>query len=162
MRAIPFIPPDVVSRFVFITNSAYEEPDEFASLVNVLKVRSRLLFLGKVDSKILKRAYETCAVVAVPSHYEGFGLPVLEAFDMGKPVVASAVDAITDNVTNEQNGLLVPPGDPKKLAEAITRVFRDESLYKRLALGGKTTIKQLQSPENSNAWLDFYNSLLHP
>ena len=137
LRAIPFIPPDVVSRFVFITNSAYEEPDEFASLVNVLKVRSRLLFLGKVDSKILKRAYETCAVVAVPSHYEGFGLPVLEAFDMGKPVVATTIRGAREEVVPEETGLLVPTRAPDQLAAAIERFVVNPAWGERLGQAGR-------------------------
>lgn len=161
LRAIPFVPSDIISNFIFITNSYYTEPVEFSSLVETLGIRSRVTFLGKVDSATLKCAYEICSIVTLPSRYEGFGLPALEAFEASRPVVASDVDAITDTVIDGKNGLLVPPGNLNKLSEAIQLLSRDENLRNKIIAGGHLTIKQLGSEENKQLWISFYENLLH-
>ena len=74
-------------------------------------------------------------VLALPSASEGLGRVVIEAFARGRPVVGSDVGGIPDLVRPERNGLLVPPGDPEQLADALTRVLRDRSLAERLARG---------------------------
>lgn len=62
-------------------------------------------------------------VVVVPSHSEGLGVVVLEALAAKKLVIASEVGGIRELITHRQTGLLVPPGDAKALAQALTWVL---------------------------------------
>ncbi len=63
---------------------------------------------------------------------EGFGQTVLEAHYLGKPVVATAVPGVVDQVVDGLNGLLVQPGDAKALAEAIWQLLREPDLARRM------------------------------
>jgi len=63
------------------------------------------------------------AAVIVPSWYEGFGLPALEALACGTPVVASDLPALREVLGDQAE--LVPPGDPAALAGALARVLDD-------------------------------------
>lgn len=72
-------------------------------------------------------------VFVFPSHYEAFGLAALEAMSCGLPVVASDVGGLPDFVRPGRTGVLVPPRDPPRLAQAIAALFEDSA--RRSALG---------------------------
>jgi glycosyltransferase involved in cell wall biosynthesis len=74
------------------------------------------------------------ATLAVcPSYLEGFGLAAAEAMLCGAPLVCSACDGLQSLVTHDRTGLLVPPGNPAALADALCRLLGDGALRERLA-----------------------------
>lgn len=75
-------------------------------------------------------------VAVLPSLNEGMGKAAVEAMAAGKPVVASAVSGLRDVVRHGQNGLLVPPGDPEALAEAIVALLQDPDRARRMGQAG--------------------------
>jgi glycosyltransferase involved in cell wall biosynthesis len=89
---------------------------------------------GHVDEDRLRALYDGAAVVAVPSRYEGFGLPVLEAMARGVPVVASTAASLPE-VAGEA-AMLVPPLDAGAWAEALSGILTDERLAGRLRAAG--------------------------
>jgi glycosyltransferase involved in cell wall biosynthesis len=76
-----------------------------------------ILFAGFVPEEELATLYSIAQIFAFPSHYEGFGLPVLEAMACGTPVVASRASSLPEVVGDA--GLLVDPDDPEQLAAAL-------------------------------------------
>jgi glycosyltransferase involved in cell wall biosynthesis len=97
-------------------------------------------FLGYVDEATLTALYNASCVVAYPSLYEGFGLPVLEALACGAVVVASNGTAIPE-VAGEA-AVLVDPMDDRALAEALSSVATDEILRAKLR---KAALRQASS-----------------
>ena len=83
----------------------------------------------------------------VPSVREPLGLVAVEAMAAGTPVVASRVGGLPEIVVDEQNGLLVPPRDPKSLAAAVIRMARDRSLRERLSEQGKQFVYSRFDPD---------------
>ena len=81
--------------------------------------------MGFVPHEELERLYERAAVVACPSHREGFGVVCAEAMAYGRPVVAGDVGGLRDLVVHEETGLLVPPGDVEALRDALRRLLAD-------------------------------------
>ena len=79
--------------------------------------------LGFLPHEELERRYERAAVVACPSHREGFGVVCAEAMAHGRPVVAGDVGGLRDLVVHEETGLLVPPGDVGALRDALERLL---------------------------------------
>jgi glycosyltransferase involved in cell wall biosynthesis len=98
----------------------------------------RVRVLGRLDDDDLAVAYSRAAVFAFPSLAEGFGLPVLEAFTFGAPVVHSDDPAVTE-VAGEAGvsvTLAETEGYPERLAEAIRSVLDDDAFADRLRVLG--------------------------
>jgi starch synthase len=86
--------------------------------------------------------YSGATVFACPSVYEPFGIINLEAMACERPVVASAVGGIQEVVVNEKTGFLVPPADPKALAEDINRVLRNPEMARQFGLAGRKRVEE--------------------
>jgi glycosyltransferase involved in cell wall biosynthesis len=99
--------------------------------------------LGFVAHDELQRLYERAAVVACPSHREGFGIVCAEAMAHGRPVVAGDVGGLRDLVVHEQTGFLVPPRDVDALRNALQRLLADRQLRHRLGQAGRARIGEL-------------------
>lgn len=93
-----------------------------------------LVITGTVAAADLPELYRRASVFAYPSHYEGFGLPPLEAMASGAPVVVSSATSLPEVVGDA--GLLVPPDDPERWVEALRRVLEDHALAERLRRDG--------------------------
>ena len=93
--------------------------------------------LGFVSHDKLGPLYDRAAVVAVPSHREGFGVVCAEAMAHGRPVVAGAVGGLLDLVVHEETGLLVPPRDVEALRAALHRLLDDDELRARLGANAR-------------------------
>jgi glycosyltransferase involved in cell wall biosynthesis len=87
--------------------------------------------VGFVPPGELGSYYERAAVVACPSHREGYGVVAREAMAYGRPVVAAAVGGLVDAVEDGVTGMLVPPGDPVVLRAALERFLADPDLRSR-------------------------------
>jgi glycosyltransferase involved in cell wall biosynthesis len=98
--------------------------------------------LGFVPHQELPPLYERAAVVAVPSHREGFGVACAEAMASGRPVVASAVGGLLDLVADGKSGLLVPPRDVPALRGALERLLGDAELRRRMGEAGRERIRE--------------------
>jgi glycosyltransferase involved in cell wall biosynthesis len=92
---------------------------------------------GFVSYDELQLLYARAAVVACPSHREGFGVACLEAMAHGRPVVASAVGGLLDLVVDGETGIVVPPRDPVALRSALERLLADPELRRRLGEAGR-------------------------
>jgi glycosyltransferase involved in cell wall biosynthesis len=93
--------------------------------------------LGFVPPAELAGLYSRAAVVACPSHREGFGVACLEAMAHGRPVVASGVGGLLDLVVNGETGILVEPGNVPALRAALERLLDDPELRRRMGEAGR-------------------------
>jgi glycosyltransferase involved in cell wall biosynthesis len=95
----------------------------------------RLRRLGYVDDQLLPELYAGAVALAMPSAYEGFGLPCLEAMAAGTPVVAAQAGALPETCGNA--ALLVDPRDAAGFADALTTAASDEQVRVRLIEAGR-------------------------
>ena len=99
-------------------------------------------------------------VFVLPSLSEGLGSVLLEAMAAGVPVVGTAVGGIPELVREGESGLLVPPGEPEPLAEAILRLRRDPDLRRRLAEAGRRRAAQETPARMAREYLALYRTVL--
>lgn len=109
--------------------------------VERLGLGHRVRFLGFFPHDRVPAALAHADLLVLPSLYEELGTVLLEAMWSGLPIVASRTGGIPDVVSDETTGLLVPPGDPKALAEAIDRVLGSPDLARRLAEAARRQAK---------------------
>ncbi|HNY90360.1 MAG TPA: glycosyltransferase family 4 protein [bacterium] len=79
-------------------------------------------------------------IFAFPSRAEAFGLVLIEAMAVGRPVVSTRCDGVLDIVEEERNGLLFNPAEPGDLTRQVERLIVDEELRLRLGRGGLETV----------------------
>lgn len=114
-----------------------EHEFDFSALRGVigeLGIESEVHFTGLVLEEDLPYIYSGADLLAMPSYYEGFGLPALEAMACGTPVVASDRGALPE--LSADAGLLIDPYDLNALSGAIRLVLEDENLRLRLSSKG--------------------------
>ena len=119
------------------------ERERLRQLVVLNNLENRIVFRGALTHSELPRLYADNDVVVVPSIQDRSGdrdgLPnvVLEGMASGRAVVASDAGAIASAITDNENGLLVPPGDPVALGQAITRLAQSSELREQLGHNGR-------------------------
>jgi glycosyltransferase involved in cell wall biosynthesis len=110
--------------------------------------------VGFVPPARLSAYYDRAAVVACPSHREGYGVVAREAMAHARPVVASAVGGLVDAVTDGETGVLVPPGDVGALRGALERLLADAELRRRLGSNGQARAREEFSSEAAGEQLE--------
>ncbi len=119
--------------------------DKLVALSEELKVKDHVIFTGfRSDVKEILSAID---LLAIPSLLEGFPMITLEAMAMARPIVATKIDGITEQITDGKDGILVPPRDPKSLAEAIIRVLSDKKSAEAMGLEARKKVEQEFSVE---------------
>jgi alpha-maltose-1-phosphate synthase len=97
-------------------------------------------FHGLLGKEALARLYATASIFALPTRREAFGLSFVEAMAFGLPAIGSRIEAIPEIIADGETGLLVPPGDPTALAEAISALLGDPARARRMGAAGRARV----------------------
>jgi len=95
----------------------------------------RVVFTGFIRE--IDRMMQAIDVFCLPSHREGMPRSIIEAMASGRPVVATDIRGCREEVLNGETGLLVPIGDPKALADALSRLLGNPSMARQMGLKGR-------------------------
>ena len=114
--------------------------------------------LSPLPDDELVRFYGGALGVLVPSRYEGFGFPALEAMACGAPVIAASSGALPDVIG--QAGLLVSPDNSLAWKEAALRLFRDEELRRRLSVLGLERVARYSWDDCAKQTIEVYRRAL--
>ena len=97
-------------------------------------VAFRVRLLGPVADADLPALYAAATVFVLPSQYEGFGLPVLEAMASGTPVILTSASAMPEVAADAGN--YIQPDDPDSLRDAMTRLIEDPTHWQACRAAG--------------------------
>lgn len=123
-----------------------DEEKSLKTLAQDLGVEKAVRFLGpRNDVPSLIRC---CEVFVLASRWEGLGLAALEAMALGKPVIVSAVEGLSEIVLHNESGVLTPPENPRSLSAALDRVIADPRIRHRLGQRARVTIEQQWNSES--------------
>lgn len=132
LRALPLVRQAVPGARAIIVGDGPEHA-ALRALAEELRLGGSALLTGALSDADLEAMYRRADVFCLPSVQEGFGLVFIEALACGLPVVATRSAAIPEVVPHGQAGLLVPPGEPEALAQALVELLR--SPERRAACG---------------------------
>ena len=121
------------------------------------RLGSRVIFPGFVADADLPALYSAARVLAYPSTYEGFGLPILEAYACGTPVVTSTASCLPE--VAGQGALLVSSTDVPALAEALGRAYGDSALRAQLIQAGAARARQFSWQASAQQLVKLYHQL---
>jgi len=131
-------------------------------LVDSLELQDNVKLLGTVMDEEEKNKYLASSQALLhASYYESFGLVILEAFSQKKPVIVSDIKPFSEIVEDGKNGILVPPNDEKKWAQAIISILSKPEDTSKMGESGRQTLKEKYSLEKMNAKImDIYHQTL--
>ena len=120
-----------------------------------------IVFVGYASYADLPRYYQTADVFCSPATgRESFGIVLLEAMTLGKPIVATNIEGYASVLTHGKEGLLVPPRNSGALAEALTSLLKDEKLRQRMGDEGRLTAEEYRWEHVAQRVLDYYTRVL--
>jgi glycosyltransferase involved in cell wall biosynthesis len=113
---------------------------ELEALTRALRVEKSVIFTGYRED--VARVLSVFDIKVLPSVTEGFGIAILEAMAMGKPVIATGVGGVNEILKDGETGFLVPPEDPKALSERIIYLLRNEDEARQLGIRAREESKK--------------------
>ena len=109
--------------------------ERLKELVSSQGLADRIFF--SEGGEALSRYLGLVDIYCIPSVDEGFGLSLVEAMASGRPCIASKVGGLAEIVSDGEDGILVPPCDPKAILSAVELLLREEPLRRRLAAAAR-------------------------
>jgi len=145
---------------------AYVGRDSHEKGIDVLKdaeleINGNVVYCTDRSWEDAMKIIKSSRIVVVPSRMESLPTTVKEAFYLNVPVIGTDVGGIPELITNDETGILVPPENPSKLAQAVNKLLSDKEKAEKLATNGNTFVK------NNMTWdvilpkyIQFYENLL--
>jgi glycosyltransferase involved in cell wall biosynthesis len=135
VRAFARLAPSRPDLTLVLSGAAGPSEADVTAAIRASGVGDQVRRTGRIPWEDLSALYETATVVAVPSRFEGFGAPALEAMAAGVPVVVADATALPWVVGDA--GLKVRPGDVSQLAAELARVLDQPAAHDTLAAAGR-------------------------
>lgn len=139
IRSLPEIAkthPDI--KVIFVGDGPFR--GNLEKLRRQLGIEDKAIFTGyRSDIKGILSAID---IKVIPSLAEGFPMVTLEAMAMEKPIVATCIDGITEQITDGVEGILVPPRDPIALAAAINAIIENKDLARSLGSAARKRVER--------------------
>ena len=149
IEAAKYLPHDLFEIRIVGVGDLTEQLHVIANDVNQSNPDSaEIIFTGKLSPEALANEYKTANVFTLPAivdskgDTEGLGVVLIEAMELGLPVVASNVGGIPDVVVDGVSGILVPEKDPKALADAYKRLAESSEFTEKILAGAQQRIDE--------------------
>ncbi len=166
VQAIPIVKNKIPDITLSIVGRDWSFPNG-KSYTNYLKtfipheIEAAINIVGPIPHNEIPSYIEKAHICVFPSHMESFGLVVLEALNMGKPVIASNIKPFCEIIKDKKTGILVDPFSPNDIAEKIINLLGDNEKSKELGnCARKDMLKRFNTDSIVNQNLEFYKSIL--
>jgi glycosyltransferase involved in cell wall biosynthesis len=151
------------AKLVFVGQEAWEmfgrdrESHHVRTLVRSLRIEDRTTFCGMIesDAELVKR-YMEATVVTVPSYWEGFGIPIIEAMSLGRPVIARDGYAMREHIQKSNGGILFKRDDVEEFLGALRKTIDN---YDELSKNAYAYSSNFDSSLMASKYLDLYEEL---
>jgi len=129
-------------------------------LAKALKLDTKTTFQNFIPHTQIAQHYQNCTIYCFPSLGEPFGKTIIEAMSCAKPVIATNQGGATEIIENNKTGILVPPANPKQLAQKILYLLQTPEKMKQLGENARKTAEKQYSWETiAEKYHKLYQSL---
>jgi glycosyltransferase involved in cell wall biosynthesis len=159
IKAFAMIPRVWINKFmlVIVGGSGWGNIDLY-KLINKYNLQDSVVIMGYVSDAQLSMLYLNARFLAMPSLYEGFGLPLVEAMHFGVPVLTSSVSSLPEIAGNA--GLIVDPESPESISNAIYELLTNDDLLRRLKINAREQSSKFSWGKCANEMLmAFYEAI---
>ncbi len=125
------------------------------ALVQELELEKEVIFLGFLEKEMLSLLYKASDLFVIMSTAESQSLSLIQAMASGLAVIGADARALPEYI-NEENGIIVPPGDDITLAAKITEILTNKEYKERLETGGVTSAAQFNPTTITKQWEEIY------
>jgi len=128
-------------KFVIAGGGGNKQVDYIKHLAKKLGILDHIKFIIRFPAEETPLIYSMADIFVLPSLFESFGISLIEAMAMEKPVISTKIRGVKDVVKENETGLLVPPMNAGMLAEEIFQLLHDEKLAMKLGKNGRRYVK---------------------
>ena len=138
--------------------------EELEKLSKKLNIEKNVKFSGFVDEDLKPLYYKAADIFCLPSTNmgESFGIVNLEAMACGIPIISSKLGGIPDIVKDMENGMLVKPGDPESLADALIFLLENDDIRKKMGNDGRKKVEEYSWMKIAEKTEGIYEKLINP
>ena len=111
-------------------------------MVRQLNLENNFSFLGFIPRSQLIKHYQNDTIYTAPSYYDALPTAILEAMACGMPIVSTNIPAIREAVVDGESGFLVPPREPKLLADSILKLLADKDLRRKMGQAARERVER--------------------
>lgn len=139
------------------------ERAQLEASARVLGIADRVTFTGAVGQDEIGEYYDAADVFVLPSLAEGLPVVLMEAMAHGVPVIASRIMGIPELVEDGVNGLLVVPGRPEALADAVSTLAQDDAMRRRMGTKAREKVcSEFNSRKSAEKLAQLFQNILAP
>lgn len=149
--------PDLDLDLVF-TGALLQPEKELKEAVEIMGIKEKVHFLGYLTDDDLAVVFQRCQYLIFPSLYEGFGVPLLEAFSFGKPVLCSQVGSLPE--IGGAAAYYFDPRNPLEIVEAIEHLLNDSAMENKLIQRGYEQVSKFNEEKMALRYLEIFNQTL--
>jgi glycosyltransferase involved in cell wall biosynthesis len=131
-------------KFLVVGSGPLEE--QLKSLAQRLKIEDRVIFTGFIDD--IRSILKIIDLLVVPSILEGFPMIILEAMAMAKPIIATNIEGITEQIEDSVTGYLVRPGNHEEISEAVMNLINEQEKGNKLGKNAREFVIEKFTIEN--------------
>ena len=124
----------------FYNDNQENEQKNLESIIEENNLQENVILLGNIDN--IEAIYQQSMIFVHPSSYEGMSNALLEAMSFGLPCIVSNYDGVTDVITNNKNGIIVPLKNSNALKNAMLRLSRDQKLRLKFSEASSKAISE--------------------
>ncbi|AYD39337.1 glycosyltransferase family 4 protein [Clostridium fermenticellae] len=135
-----------------------EELPKLKELVKKLKIEKKVIFLGELDREKVRHEMQKANCFVLSSHFETFGVVVIEALSTGCPVIATKCGG-PEEILNKDIGVLTEKGDVEKLSQAMKYVYNNYNKYNSDSIR-KYTIKNYSKESVCKEIVNLYRKII--
>ncbi|MHA1251359.1 MAG: glycosyltransferase family 4 protein, partial [Candidatus Helarchaeota archaeon] len=147
---------------IIIITSNLENLDFLIKNINKYGLKNNFIIKFRVKEEIKLKFLEKSDVFVLPTRYEGFGIPIIEAMAMGCPIVSTKIPVIDEIITHGENGLLAELNNPIDFANKIYDLLKNQQLREKLIYNGIKIVKMKYTEKRlGKETLRFYKKIIN-